>query len=333
MGQPLTLIRPDQATRERKQSYTNILAHELSHYWFGDYVTLAWWDDVWLNESLGEWSDMNITDAVEPSWHYRDERVSLATWSMRSDETLAAQPIHHDVTTTEEIEAAFDNGIAYGKGSSILRAAEALVGAERWRAFIRSYVRAHAWGNATAKDFLGELRVQLGDQVANMLTTYIERPGVPVVTMRADCTGSKPRIAIDESRRSLPVGVNDPDPRPWHVPVCVRYGDTKHAARACGTDAIETTWCPTWIIPNADANGYYRSSVERPAILPSVAKPTVAERMMMFSDLRATVDRLGVGMDVLVAVQLDKGTRELVEQLVLHERAVVLDPCPYLGRG
>ena len=94
MGQPLTLIRPEQETRERKQGYTNILAHELGHYWFGDFVTMAWWDDTWLNESLGEWLDMIITDAVEPDWHFRDERVELATAGMQADETLrrAADP-------------------------------------------------------------------------------------------------------------------------------------------------------------------------------------------------------------------------------------------------
>ena len=183
MGQTLTLIRPDEETREREQHYTNILAHELSHYWFGDIVTMAWWDDTWLNESLGSWSDVNITDAVEPAWHLRDDEVALATRSMSADETLAARPIHHEVTTTEEIEAAFDNDITYGKGSSILRAAEALVGPEKFRAFIRAYVREHAWGNASAKDFLGEARAQLGDQLADMLQTYVERPGVPLVAI------------------------------------------------------------------------------------------------------------------------------------------------------
>ncbi len=298
MGQTLTLIRHDEESRERKQHYTNILAHELSHYWFGDYVTMAWWDDTWLNEALGSWSDVNITDAVAPEWHVRDDRVGLATWSMSADETLAARPIHHEVKTTEEIEASFDNGITYGKGSSILRAAEALVGPDKWQAFIRAYVRKHAWGNASAKDFLGEARAQLGDQVADMLSTYVERPGVPLVEAKAECTG-KPRIVIDESKRALPAGVTDPAPKPWTIPVCVRYGDAKHSERACGTGAIETKFCPTWIVPNADANGYYRS-----VVVPKQsagAKLSVPEKMMAFSDLRAMVERGQGEIDAVLA--------------------------------
>src|SRR4030095_10517396 len=72
MGQPLTLIRPDEEARSRRQAYTNILSHELAHYWFGDLVTMAWWDDTWLNEALGQWLDLIITDTVEPKWRYRE---------------------------------------------------------------------------------------------------------------------------------------------------------------------------------------------------------------------------------------------------------------------
>ncbi|HSN27720.1 MAG TPA: M1 family aminopeptidase [Kofleriaceae bacterium] len=298
MGQTLTLIRHDEETRERKQHYTNILAHELSHYWFGDIVTMAWWDDTWLNEALGEWSDMNITDAVAPEWHYRDDRVGLSLWAMTADETLAARPIHHDVKTTEEIEASFDNGITYGKGSAILRAAEALVGRDKWQAFIRAYIRKHMWGNASAKDFLGEARAQLGDQVADMLVTYIERPGVPLVDAKPECTG-KPRIVLDESKRSLPAGVADPAPRAWSIPVCVRYGDGKRSERACGTGEIEAKFCPTWVVANADANGYYRSVVTPAALkIPSLSVP---EKMMTFSDLRAAVDRGQLEIDAVLA--------------------------------
>ncbi|MBV8760434.1 MAG: M1 family metallopeptidase [Deltaproteobacteria bacterium] len=298
MGQVLTLIRHDEETRSRKQNYANILAHELSHYWFGDYVTMAWWDDTWLNEALGEWSDMNITDAVAPEWHYRDDRVGITMWSMGADETLAARPIHHDVKTTEEIEASFDNGITYAKGSSILRAAEALVGPEKFRAFIRAYVRKHAWGNASAQDFLGEARAQLGDQVGDMLQTYVTRPGAPLVDVKAEC-GPKPRIVIDESKRALPAGVTDPAPQPWSIPVCVRYGDGKHSDRACGVRAIEIAYCPSWIVPNADAYGYYRSVVIGKQ--PAVAKLTVAEKMMAFSDLRAMVARGQADIDSVLA--------------------------------
>ena len=169
-------------------------------------------------------------------------------------------------------------------------------------------MRAHAWGNATAKDFLGELRAQLGDQAADMMQGYVDRPGLPVVQVHAECgpvdaPGARvkqPRIVIEEARRALPAGVADPAPAPWHVPVCVRYGDATHSERACGVDSIAVNSCPTWVIPNADANGYYRSVVDMKP--PSAAaKASVAERMMWFADLRAMVERGEAGIDRVFA--------------------------------
>src|SRR5262249_32367243 len=165
MGQPLTLIRADQATRGRKLRYATILAHELSHYWFGDLVTMAWWDDTWLNEALGEWSDMNITEAVEPTWRVRDGRIALAASAMRADETLSTQAIRQPVTTRSAIEASFDSQITYFKGASVLRMFESSVGPKVWRGFIQAYLRAHAWGNASAGDFLRDAAKHLGSAV------------------------------------------------------------------------------------------------------------------------------------------------------------------------
>ncbi|HMG19961.1 MAG TPA: M1 family metallopeptidase, partial [Kofleriaceae bacterium] len=162
MGQPLTLIPPDQATYERKLWFTSILSHELSHYWFGDLVTMAWWDDTWLNEALGEWSDLHITEAAEPSWRMHDERVGIAAEAMRADELLATRPIRRPVTTREGIAASFDNAITYLKGASVFRMFEAAVGRDAWRGFLHGYLADHAWGNASADDFLRSVADRLG---------------------------------------------------------------------------------------------------------------------------------------------------------------------------
>ena len=311
MGQPLTLIRPDQQTRDRERAYANILAHELSHYWFGDLVTLAWWDDTWLNEALGTWSDLNITDAVAPEWHFRDHRVSLASEAMTADETLAAHPIRHSVTTTEQIEASFDNDLTYAKGSTVLRACEALVGADRWRDFIRGYVKKHAWGNATAQDFLGDLRAALGPEVADLLDLYTSRAGVPLVKVTASCK----QITVDTGSRALPAGVVETadDRAEWSVPVCFRYGDATHSDRACTTmhKPVAVSYCPTWVIPNAGANGYQRSAwdpklvaqlLDPHSAIAKVAQPTAAEKMTAILDVRAMVDRGELSIDQSLAL-------------------------------
>ena len=329
MGQPLTLIRPDQATRGRKYGYANILAHEMSHYWFGDLVTMAWWDDTWLNEALGEWSDMNITEAAEPSWRVRDDRIGIAINAMRADETLSTRAMRKPVTTREGIAASFDNSITYFKGASMFRMFEAFVGREVWRTFIHSYLTAHAWGNASADDFLANVTESLGATTTAAMRTFLDQPGVPLIAGKLRCEAGKPAQLELSQRRSLRAGAVDPQPKLWDVPVCVRYGDAKASFRQCvrlpeATASIELTgaragaaaapaWtgCPTWVLLNADAVGYYRSEVD-PAMaramftpgspIARAAKPTPTERMMLVEDLRAAVTRDAIELDKLLAL-------------------------------
>ncbi len=327
MGQPLTLIRPEQETRERKADYTNILAHELSHYWFGDLVTMAWWDDTWLNEALGEWSDMNITEAAEPTWRYRDERVRMAVGAMAADETLATGAIRRPVTTREGIAASFDNSITYFKGAAMFRMFESFVGRDAWRRFIHHYLGAHAWGNASAEDFLHSVGEDLGPQTAAAMRRFLEQPGVPRITAQLRCEAHGAPRALLAQHRSLPAGVTDPTPKLWDLPVCMRYGDAKASFHTCVSLSAEAasfelggspaaarpgeSWhgCPTWLILNADAAGYYRSTVDprlARALLTSssptarAARPTPSERMMLVEDLRAAASRDELGIDQLL---------------------------------
>ncbi len=321
MGQPLTLIRADQATRGRKRRYTTILAHELSHYWFGDLVTMAWWDDTWLNEALGQWSDMNITEAAEPSWRVRDARIDLAARAMASDETLSSHAIRQPVTTRSGIQVSFDSDITYYKGSSVFRMFESSAGPKVWQRFLQAYLRAHAWGNASADDFLRDAADQLGPAVAAAMRGFLERPGVPRIAAELRCpAGEPPRIELTQ-QRSLPAGVADPAPAPWTVPVCVRSGtaaasfrdcvtlSTSAASFALGAAGAEARRCPSWLILNADGVGYYRSVVDpamaRALLTPSTAiaraaAPTPAERMMLIEDLRAQVARGELAIDRLL---------------------------------
>jgi aminopeptidase N len=309
MGQPLTLIPKDQETRPRKESYLNILSHELGHYWFGDWVTTAWWDDTWLNEALGEWIDLIITDRVMPEWHVLDERVAYAAAAMDTDELLSTRAIRQPVESKEAIGAAFDNEITYFKGASVMRMFEALVGPQKWQSFLRRYLQAHQWGNATAEDLLTAMRQELGPRVAEGFRGFLNKPGVPLISAQLECQ-SRPTLLLRQ-KRSLPDGVKEPGPpASWDVPVCVRYGDGTTSARACvqlegSADAttrlpLETSECPTWVLPNDDAHGYYRSHLDKTLArelftpgspVAKQAQPTVAERMMAVVDLSAAVKR------------------------------------------
>ena len=313
MGQPLTLIRPGQETRQRKQAYANILAHELAHYWFGDYVTMKWWDDTWLNESLGQWLDMTITDTVEPSWRYRDERVAIAGHAKEMDETLSTRAIKQPVTSREAIEAAFDGGIVYAKGSSVLRMLEAWVGPDKWRDAVRAYIAKHAWGTASANDLFALLGDKLGEPAERALRSFVEQPGVPLITFEPQCDSLTLTL---RQTRSLPLGQSDPAQPRWTVPVCFRYGDVLKAHQACVLlDATQTSvplaTCPTWFVPNQDAVGYYRSAIDPKLVqvlldsrsmLARLAKPTSVERMIIVQDLRSAVNRGELTIDHVLAL-------------------------------
>lgn len=321
MGQTLTLVRDDQLTRDRRQMYVGILAHELAHYWFGDLVTCAWWDDLWLNEALAQWMDLHITDQVQPDWQVMDQRVGMAVAAMSTDELLSTQAIRLPVESNEAIAASFDGDITYLKGASVVRMFESFAGKERWREQLLRYLSTHARGTATADDLLEQLRAHLGPEVESGLRSFVEQPGVPLVSGKLSCAGT-PSLELSQ-RRSLPHGVVDPSPKTWRVPVCVRYGDAQQSHQACllllgpkGTLPLESRTCPTWVLLNDAATGYYRSDVDertaRELLTPGsplarAAKPTTAERLMLLADLRAAVVR---------------GERELDEVLRLSSRLV-----------
>jgi aminopeptidase N len=310
MGQPLSLIPPDKQTEERKRFYANILAHELGHYWFGDYVTLAWWDDTWLNESFGEWFDMIITDEVGPQWQYRDQRVDLALGAMHSDEALAVNAIHVPITTRQAIESTFDGEITYSKGASVLRMFEDFVTPEQWQKFIREYLRAHAYANANAHDLYAAAETSLGAPVAAGLRSFFDQPGVPRIAIIVACKAGTPPMATITQTRSLAEGVTDPQPKLWTVPVCFQ---TSESPRTCAlisqaeTKVPLSTKCPAWVIPNAGAYGYYRSAIS-PATLAAVMKPGTwnrldrLERVMLLADVSASVNRGEIPRDQVMAL-------------------------------
>jgi aminopeptidase N len=313
MGQPLTLIRPDQQTRERKQHYANILAHELAHYWFGDYVTMRWWDDAWLNESFATWMDMVVTNTVEPKWRYSEDRTTLSGFAMAMDETLSAQPIRRPVRSREAIEESFDAAIIYYKGASVVRMLEAWLGPDKWRELVLAYLAKHAWGTASSEDLFGVLRDKLGQPAELVMRSFIEQPGVPVITFEPRCDLG---MVVLRQRRSLSLGQTDPATPLWHVPVCFRYGDATSSHETCtvvesaeASTPVQT--CPTWLVPNRDARGYYRSSVDLKLVQPlldprsthaRVGKAIATERMMIIADLRAAVNRGELTIDQLLAL-------------------------------
>jgi aminopeptidase N len=298
MGQSLTLILPPEETVEREQSYANIVAHELAHYWFGDYVTAAWWDDTWLNEALGTWMDETITERAEPTWGYDLERIDRTARGMSSDALTSAKKIRQPVASKDDIENAFDANITYYKGQAVLSMLEAYMTPERFQTAIRAYMGKYSWKNATAEDFFAALDGELRGAGAS-LASFVDQPGIPSITIEADCHGPFGGLNVRQHRyQALGAAVS---PESWKVPVCVRYAYGKNAApeRICTmltsesiTIPLESRECPIWLVGNAEGSGYYHvayTPAQLGAALAAKAPTTLAERVGALHDAAALV--------------------------------------------
>jgi aminopeptidase N len=302
LGQPLTLIKPGEETPQRRRRYANIAIHELGHYWFGDVVTAAWWDDIWLNEGLTTWLDQKITDRFEPAWRYAIEKAAALNLSLESDGLSSSKALRQAVTTPQAIEASFDAENTYFKGASVIGMVERWAGEEAFRRGIQRYFREKAWGSATSEDFLRAVGAEAGAQAAEALRTFVDQPGAPEIAADLRCSGGAARLHLAQ-RRYRPAGAEAQAGRGegrWKVPVCYRYPAGKESKSSChlleGEEAdvpLEAPGCPDWVLINDGAAGYYRSAY--PAKLRDRLRAlapkglSAPERVLLVGDVRAQV--------------------------------------------
>ena len=320
LGQPLTLIAKGEDSLPREQDYANIATHELAHYWFGDYVTTAWWDDTWLNESLGTWMDEKITAQLEPRWGFDRERVDRAWSGMQADALPSAKAVRQRVESAGAIESSFDNEITYFKGQAVAGMFEAWMTPERFQRAVRAYMTSRAWKSATSDDFLAALDAEQPGAGAAM-RTFVDQPGVPSVSFHVSCRGDARSIDVAQRRYQPAAGTLPPET--WRLPVCVRYAGTD---RACAlldgpTGSLPVTGgaCPAWVVGNADGAGYYHvayTGAQLRAALSPQARATATERIALLHDADALVQSgellLGEAL-ALVADTVDSRERQVVE--------------------
>jgi aminopeptidase N len=188
----LLLLEPNQASAKARRDVAMILAHELSHQWFGNLVTMNWWDDLWLNEGFATYMETLVVDRWKPSMRAGLEMLSMAGSVMELDALDSARAVRQPVSNTYEAEEAFD-GITYVKGASVLRMLHRWLGDEPFRDGLRSYLADHAWGNASAKDLFAALGKASDRDVAAVASTFLDQPGVPLVRATVGCErGRKP---------------------------------------------------------------------------------------------------------------------------------------------
>jgi len=293
------LVADEDESIDHRRDYAETIVHELSHQWFGNLVTMRWWDDVWLSESFATWVTQGILDAWQPSWGAAQTRIEQRRSAMAADALADARPIRRPIDTYDDIQTVYD-GITYDKGATVIAMFEKLVGAGAFRAGVRRYLDEHAWGSADAHDFVAAISAAAHRDVAAAFFTLLTQPGTPTVSFALDCARGRSVLHLAQRRFRPPDVATVPDAT-WQIPVCVRTpsGPQCTLLSTPKSDLALQGGCPSWVAPNAGGGAYYRSALSADLLarleragLPSLS---AAEKMSTLGDVVALADAGAAG--------------------------------------
>jgi aminopeptidase N len=294
----LLLLDEKHASIGQEKEVAVVVAHEIAHQWFGDLVTMKWWDDIWLNEGFATWMESKPVAAWKPEWNLPLDDVFDANRTLDVDSLANTRPIQQEAETPAQIQELFD-GIAYGKAAAVLRMLETYLGREDFRKGVVSYLKQHEYGNSTADDFWQALTEVSKKPVDQIMPTFVRQPGAPLVSVKSQCTGNATRVTLSQQRyfteRKLFEGGSD---ELWQIPACIKAETDGKSEVKCELltkqeASFTVPGCATWVLANADATGYYRSGYE-PKVVSEMSRSfetnlSPAERIQSLSDSWAAV--------------------------------------------
>ena len=262
-GQQHLIAPPTADSPGRQRQAATVIAHEISHHWFGNSTTMQWWDDLWLKESFATWLELRVIDQLHPELNMLAIRQGMKTWVITQDSLVSARHIRQPIASPADIGQAFDS-ITYLKGAAVITMFENFIGGGTFRKGVQDYLRKHAGKNTTTADFLSALSSAAGKDMTAPFSTFLGRAGVPLVSVGLNCGKGRPQITIRQERL-LPLGSSGDRKTHWQVPVCLRYDAGSREATQCilvskareSFDLTEGKSCPAWINANPAGAGYY----------------------------------------------------------------------------
>jgi aminopeptidase N len=254
----ILLVDPTISTQADKQRIFSVQAHEMAHQWFGDLVTMSWWDDLWLNEGFATWMAARTTQKLHPEWNTVLETVGEREAAMSRDAVATTHPVVQHVETVEQASQAFD-AITYEKGAAVIRMLEGYVGPEAWRSGVRSYMKQHAYGNTVSDDLWRAVETAAGKPILDIAHDFTLQPGVPLIRVASEaCSGGKTTLQLtqDEFTKDRPGKTS----LKWRVPVIAQAvgGKLVRTLVTGGAGALEVPGCGP-VVVNAGQSGYYRT--------------------------------------------------------------------------
>jgi len=281
------LFDPKNSSEATRQVIFFVVAHEMAHQWSGDLVTMAWWDNTWLNEGFAEWMDAKATDVLNPAWHFWLTQHADKERAMAIDAHSTTHPIEIPIKDESVIAEAFDY-ISYQKGQAFLRMLETWLGEDAFRDGMRHYMAKYAYRNTVTADLWAELSAASGRDVAKMAGGFTSQKGIPLIEVQSRCEKGKTEVSLTQGRFTI----NDPKaPRQtWQVPVRLALVGHEADARTIlvenGKAGVTLEGCGT-VKANSGDVGYYRTSYDRKgyhALVAAYAKMDAADRVNFVTD-------------------------------------------------
>ncbi len=252
------LIDPAFSTDADKQRIFGTAAHEIAHQWFGDLVTMQWWDDLWLNEGFASWMAARTTRTLHPEWKSELDAVGSREYAMSADAIASTHPVVQKIETVEQASQAFDT-ITYSKGSAVINMLEKYVGADVWRDGVRRYMKAHAYANTRSDDLWREVEAAAGKPIAAIAHDFTLQPGVPMISLdKVTCANGQTTIKLRQGEFTK----DRPGKKSlrWRVPVIAKTlgGEPVRGLIEDGSGTMRLPGCGA-VLLNAGQSGYFRS--------------------------------------------------------------------------
>jgi len=321
----ILLVDPAITTEARRQSIFEVAAHEIAHQWFGNLVTMSWWDDLWLNEGFASWMGTKATAALHPEWEPLLGRVDGRESAIQLDSLATTHPVVQHLTTVEQISQAFD-AITYEKGEAVITMLEDYVGEEAWRRGVRGYIRRHRLGNTRSDDLWRAIEEAAPVPVTAIAHDFTLQPGVPLIRVEgAQCVGGRTRVSLRQGQFSR----DNPDAQPlaWRVPVIAYAGGRELRTLVEGGAAQAAVPGCGPLIVNYGQAGYYRT-LYAPPLLARLTEHYARLRPLDQIGLLADNWQLGLAgyqspaaaLDLVEAVPADANSR-----LMLRVASILID--------
>ena len=249
------------STQSDRQNVAVTIAHEMAHQWFGDLVTMAWWDDLWLNEGFASWMEVKATDHFYPQWRLWLQTQSSVDQAMRIDAGKGTHPIITPIKDVQQANAVFDD-ITYLKGAAVIRMLEAYVGEDAFRAGVRRYMKDHAYANTVTDDLWEEIDIGSPKKITDIAHDFTLHAGVPLISAQDErCNGGRLTVALSQTRFSIDDSAKT-GAQIWRVPVAVQVLGSAPATNliVSGPAPAQATLVGCGpVVLNAGQSAYFRS--------------------------------------------------------------------------